>query len=349
MIDWTFLAVPFLALPLVLLFRFVGCGLGVTGTAAPELIPGYRDYIMGVNDNHGTTPWPNITPNANDVLAYWRLVDVPAVIGATAVTAKDEKGRANGQYRDIGPLPAQPPIAETPVSNAAPGSDAAPGLVIFGERSLIVTDPEVMGVQFQGGYMAANYVDGLYADEMTIECWVKCQWSQTPTGNAHTVLFAGGYYQRPDQYSPGLHGFRIFADADNKWQVIVYPQGGTPQGGGQLSTSTFVSFNTATYVVVTISKDTIGGSGQTAVSLWVNAEFIETALVQPFSRPDGSPFYVGLAFVPTEVDPSSGGSVSTVGQPVMSQVQEVVLYKRKLERPEIENHFALNQLPKEDE
>lgn len=336
MIDWTFLAIPLLALPLVLLFRFVGCGelQAIAGLARP----GYRDYIMGVNDNKGSVPWPGVVPSASDVLAYWRLVDVPTVVGSPPF-AKDEKGVANGKYIVFyAGLPAQPPTAESPTSNEAPGSDAAPGYVFFRQPSLIFTDQAVTGVLFQGGYMSASYVDGLYKDEMTIECWVNCQWSPAETGNAHTLLFAGGYYQRPDQFSPGWHGFRIFADANNKWQVAV----NTLADDGALSTSTLVTLNRAKYIVVTLANE----SGQTRVTLFVDTVNIESVLVPQFSRPDGSPFYVGLGNqLPASLSPVDGSDPTNITptQPIMSQVQEVVLYNKVLDRQEMENRFALNQ------
>ena len=38
-ILWTFLLAPLLVLPILLLFRFVGCGLDVVGTGSPAEQP----------------------------------------------------------------------------------------------------------------------------------------------------------------------------------------------------------------------------------------------------------------------------------------------------------------------
>ena len=60
--DWAFLLVPFLVLPIVLLFRFVGCG-SFGAADAPEVSPGpvhprYRDYIMAAANNPGPVKNP---------------------------------------------------------------------------------------------------------------------------------------------------------------------------------------------------------------------------------------------------------------------------------------------------
>ena len=182
---WTFLLAPLLVLPILLLFRFVGCGLDVVGSGPaaeqppaqppppPASLPppsqppqppsdgkppNYRDYIMG-EPTTGTPKHP-IKPNKADVIAYWRLTD-PA--GSTV--AKDEKGFQDGTY-----------VSGTALLNVNPtaaigGSEAAPG-DIEGKPGLIVSDPAALGRSFKGGFVRVPFKPDLYTDEFTIEAWI---------------------------------------------------------------------------------------------------------------------------------------------------------------------------------
>src|SRR5215212_2990021 len=102
MAEWAFLLTPILVLPIVLLFRFVGCGtqLNISGdeyTGPPR----YRDYIMGEPNNPGVVKNPNVVPTKADVtahlVAYWRLVDSWKIVESpSGKIAKDEKGFRDG-------------------------------------------------------------------------------------------------------------------------------------------------------------------------------------------------------------------------------------------------------------
>ena len=100
MTEWILFLPPLLVLPIVLLFRFVGCGEQLalaqpdpaptpqpTPTPAPTPTPPpdtekrgppprYRDYILGL-DLTGDVIDKSIVPNGADVVAYWRLIDDP--------------------------------------------------------------------------------------------------------------------------------------------------------------------------------------------------------------------------------------------------------------------------------
>ena len=124
MTDWVVVLTPFLVLPIVLLFRFVGCaqiaGLkdsdpepapapAPTPAPPPEPTPtpppptppptptetkppNYRKYILGEQPNPGlVNAFPGVVPNGAHVIAYWRLVDA-----AASGDAVDEKAFQKG-------------------------------------------------------------------------------------------------------------------------------------------------------------------------------------------------------------------------------------------------------------
>ena len=158
MTEWAVILTPLLVLPIVLLFRFVGCGLDVKGTADPDIPlpprkdppaappatpplvptpittpPNYRGYILGEFPNPGMVKNPSVVPNGADVVAYWRLVDAPA-----SVDAKDEKNVQKGTYQEGQTLPAIAPTATTPGSKGQ-----SPAHFVPGQNSLIASDPTV--------------------------------------------------------------------------------------------------------------------------------------------------------------------------------------------------------------
>ena len=165
MTEWAFVLTPLLVLLIILLFRFVGCGLDVVGTAEPPpqqsvpepppaslpppsqppssppsdgKPPNYRSYILGEANNPGTVKNPMVVPNGADVIAYWRLVDAP-----TATMAHDEKSFQDGKYVKVPPLAAIPPTTAPPTA-ARGGSESAPGDFLTGQPGLITSDPGVL-------------------------------------------------------------------------------------------------------------------------------------------------------------------------------------------------------------
>src|SRR5687767_2650457 len=113
MTEWAWVLTPLLVLPIVLLFRFVGCAL-IAGLEEPEQAapgptpapptptpptdtkpPNYRKYILGEQPNPGlVNAFPAVVPNGADVIAYWRLIDAP-----TNAKADDEKNFQDGDYK----------------------------------------------------------------------------------------------------------------------------------------------------------------------------------------------------------------------------------------------------------
>src|ERR1700730_6402710 len=94
MTEWAFIMTRILVLPIVLLFRFVGCGTMLTIQPDPNTgPPRYRDYILAEPNNPGVVKNAGVVPNKADVIAYWRLVDA-----STNTVASDEKYFQDGTY-----------------------------------------------------------------------------------------------------------------------------------------------------------------------------------------------------------------------------------------------------------
>ena len=144
MIDWVFILTPLAVLPIVLLFRFVGCGLNAVGELEEIPLPQrnpprYRDYILAdpFAPPGGVVQHYDVTPNRADVIGYWRLIDVKPG------PAADEKGFQAGEYVEVAQQ------IQEPLSDAGPG----PGLVDPSQLSLIESDPQVRCRTFLGGCM----------------------------------------------------------------------------------------------------------------------------------------------------------------------------------------------------
>ena len=321
MVDWVFVLTPLLVLPIVLLFRFVGCGTQLD--VDPELpTVSYRDYIMGELKGPVLVPFPTAAPKpgAPDVIAYWRLVE-------TGSAATDEKGVHNGEYREGQSVN---DIAPTTVDA---GSDAAPGTFDANQPSLVVSDKVATCRTFFGGYVFVpfdpNATTKLYTDEFTIEAWVDTRWTPKP-GYDHTLFSAGGHYVAPYDTTPAFHGFEVLAthvDGLDRWQVRLHPHVGdvfpprlpiVPRGA-------------ATHVAVTVEKDGVTKK----VRLFVNGGVAAIATVGFYSLPDGAPLYIGIWGAPQPVNPP------VLRKPILSKIQEVVLHRTALSEQEIKNHFDI--------
>ena len=313
MSDWAFVLTPLLVLPLVLLFRFVGCPDFGTTTApvdAPvQKPPRYRDYIMGAPNNPGVVKNDKVVPNPADIIAYWRLVDAPA-----DMVAKDEKGVLHGTY------------VETAPTNAVKPSEASQGKFFTGQNSLITSDPTVMCRIFAGGHVLVKADSRLYSDEFTIEAWVDPQWGVGSAGYEHTLFDVGGFYTAPFQTSPGFHGFRVYADADGRWQVTL-------RNGSLMNPAPKVPLGGRSHVAVTVQKD----GGDTKVTIYVNGKPAAFGALGFYSKPEGATLFIGVG--------NATASPANPAVPVttaLSKIQEVVLYRKALSAEEIENHALIN-------
>ena len=89
---WLLLLTPLLVLPIVTLFRFVGCGT-VLDLSEPVDNLSYPKYLLGDSKDVATQKNPGVHPKKADIIGYWRLVD------AEGNPAKDEVGFQNGLYK----------------------------------------------------------------------------------------------------------------------------------------------------------------------------------------------------------------------------------------------------------
>lgn len=323
--DWALVLTPLLVLPIALLFRFVGCDSfkeapGTPIAAPPDKPPRYRDYIMAVAGNPGTVKNPGAKPNAADVVGYWRLVDA-----AASNVAKDEKGFQDGAYVDT---PAG--LAGIPPSSAGGGSEAAPGTFVTGQPGLIASDPGAMCRLYNGGHVAIPFKDGLYPDDFTLEAWVELQWGPTTTGFEHVLFTAGGFYSRPfTGEPPGYAGFTVYADQNNRWQVLL-----SPHVGPVFTAPPLVPRTGRTYFALSVVRD----GGQRKVTLFVDGKMSVTEGIGFYTTPDGAPLLIAVGN--SETAPSNPVAPT---KPMIARVQEVVLYRKALSLDEVENHFGINQ------
>jgi hypothetical protein len=125
-----------------------------------------------------------------------------------------------------------------------------------------------------------------------------------------------------------FHGFELFADGDNRWQVLIQPHTGVVFPG----VVPLVPRSGPTHVALTVGNaDAFGAKKQ--VTLFVDGKVTVLASVDSYSLPNGAALSIG-------VDNTTPDSPSTpqVRTPVLSKVQEVVLHRKALSQDEIENH-----------
>jgi hypothetical protein len=346
---WVVVLTPLLVLPLVLLFRFVGCGLELTGSAEPDIPlpprdppptppsppleptpittpPNYRGYILGEFPNPGLVKNPGAVPSGADVIAYWRLVDA-----AGSPTALDEKHFQDGTYQKGHVLPPITPSISTPGSTGR-----NPAHFIDGQDSLIDSDPVVKCHQFEGGHVRVNYKAGLYTDQFTIEAWIRAEAFDT---DFEYVLFdAGGTYALPGGGSPAGRGFRVFVNRQKGWQVQLAP------GNAPLFGSGGVPLGARTHVAVTVGENVIASGGvEKVVSLYIDGQPVPpspvTVKLPPgYNRPDGAPLFIGV-----ENEEQNPAQPVRLRRPMIARIQEVVLHRKALTREEIENHVDINR------
>ena len=310
MTDWGFVLVPLLVLPIVLLFRFVGCE---EPKPEDEIIatkgPSYKDTILA----------------EASVIAYWRLVD-----GQAETKAKDEKALSPSLDGDYKVVPGLPP--EIP-NNTSPGSEAANGAFTTGVDSLIASDFSAKCRAFNGGYVIvagfakttplSGAAEVPYPENFTVEAWIHPQWTQQ-SGYEHTLLGAGGFYRAPFDQSPDFHGFRIFADRDDRWQIYLAP------GGVVKMEAAPIVAHDKTHLAVTVGTT---APSKKQVTLFLNGKQFGQGTADVYSPPHTAPLFIGVSN--RESDPSKPPQPR---YPVLSPIQEVVLYKTVLPSEVIKKH-----------
>lgn len=348
MTDWAFVLTPLLVLPIVLLFRFVGCGLDVRGeleptppSAAPPpsgpslpppsnttptppvdpppKYPKYKQYILGVQPNPGQVKNSSVVPNGGDVIAYWRLID------AASTVADDEKDFRDGDYLQGYALP---PV--NPTAGAAGSKARNPAQFILGQNSLIVTEGSVMCRVFDGGHVLVPFVPGLYTDQFTIEAWIKAD--AFDVDYEYSLFDARGRYALPGT-TVANRGFRVFVNRQKGWQVQL-----APANANLFPVAPLVPLTTQTHVALTVDG---AAGGPKTVNLYVDGKLIPPSpvTVTAYNRPDGAPLFIGVEN--TEENPAQAPQLR---HPVLCRIQEVVLHRKALAVAEIENHVFINQL-----
>ena len=342
--DLTLVLVPLLVLPVVLLFRFIGCaqiaGLG-EGSKDPfsTAPPNYRNYMM--SDPNATAPGlvtahPEVHPNVNDVVAYWRLVD-PEKIGnpaspdrPTDSPAIDEKGFQNGVY-------ARGTCAREEPSPTQPGAEESPSSLdndfSFGHPSLIVSDPLVNCRGFNGGYAAVQSTEGLYSQEFTVEAWLWPQWGENRDFDWEHTLFFGSFEPPSDPGAVPPHGFAAVADRTGHWQVRLNTVGDLFSSP---PVATKVTNGEKTHLAVVFGAEGL----KTRVRLFVNGkEVLPASGLVDYSAPTRGSLFIGVAVKPSGLAPRT-----VLHRPLIGLIQEVVLHRKALSAEEIANHVDINRL-----
>jgi hypothetical protein len=326
-IDWLVLLTPLLVLPILLLFRFAGCGQLLAtddGVVLPERPQGpptsYPDYILGKPAQPGQVPHDAIPPDAAAVVAYWRLVDPgPPPPSNFALPAKDQKAFRNGTYRDA---PAQPAPVGVSEANNGDMTVQATGLIAAADGGCRL---------YNGGYVLVEFVDGLYPDEFTIEAWVRRHWGPNVTGFEHVLFEAGGNYVHPPGTPRARRGFRLWADEENRWQFHLAPTQGTLFG-----TSLPAVPNALVHVAVSVASE----AGGKRVRFYVGGAEAGNVTAAAYSPAVAAPLLMAAANA--QNDPSLAPQTH---RPFIGEIQEVVLHRKALSPQEVENHFQLGKGP----
>ena len=347
MTDWVVLLVPLAVLPIVLLFRFVGCGEMIpTSSADPEPTPqptpaptptptptppdtekrgpppNYRNYILGL-DTQGDVANKNIVPNGADVVAYWRLVDDPAKPNAFG---SDEKNFAPGQANENHELEEVEPTADEPGSEPRD-----PAHFTLGEDSLINSDLVVHCRFLDGAYVLVPHVPNLFYDELTIEAWVRV--GTLTKDYEHALFDAGGTYVYPAGTPASLHGFRIVADRTNGWQVYL-----APQTTGLFAKPPLISANSRTHVALTV-RDKMPGSTAKIATLYLNGKPVSPSVeLSSYAPPYEAPLFIGV-----ENTRAAPTATPILLHPALFRIQEVVLHRKALSEQELFNHVDINR------
>lgn len=333
--EWVLILAPLLVLPIVLLFRFVGCGRKLPesddpvvtqqptpdpapqptqptqptqppDTEKPEPPPPYRDHILSASPH---------------VIAYWRLVDDPKKPGQFAA---DENTFQDGEVKEGHALP-----NVSPTPTVAGSEPRNPANFTFGQNSLIDSDQQVQCRYFDGGHVLVPHKPGLYSDEFTIEAWVKLD--SLVLDYEHVLFDAGGTYAYPAGAAVAQRGFRIYADRTNSWQVRV-----APNPNVLFTTPPLIALNARTHIAVTVADKTPGSADKT-VTLYLDGKVAQTADITSYNPP-----YEASLFIGVENTQAAPTATQQLRHPALFRIQEVVLYRKALSATEIKNHVDIN-------
>jgi hypothetical protein len=324
---WAFVLAPLALLPVILLFRFVGCGLDVRGTAEDIPLPERKPPVPPDTGPEVPPPPVHIPPpnyqayvlGLPSVIAYWRLTDAPA-----STTAEDLRKFQDGEYKDGYALAA---IAPT---QAQPGSKPRnPAYFVTGQDSLIDSDLSAKCRLFEGGHVFVPFKPGLYSDEFTIEAWIKSDGFETDF--QYTLFDAGGNYAVPPSQT-AQRGFRLFINREKSWQVRL------GQTGPDLFASPpIVPPGGRSHVALTVEVDGADPLKK-KVSLYLDGKLVGPVTADAYLRPDNAALFIGV-----ENDQPNPATAPRLKYPLLSRVQEVVLHGKALSESEIKMHVEINR------
>jgi hypothetical protein len=307
--GWPVVVTPLVVLALLLVVRLVGCGLDVTGTAAPS----YRFAII----------------NESDLVSYWRLGEPNGT--AVNAQAKDEKNVHHGTYRTV-----------TLAGNAAllSPSTANPPVLDGGEVSLHSAEPGATSFRFDGGFVRVPWKAALNPPKFTVEAVVHPFWPAAQAGVFRCVLAS-----REDTGPGGKkHGYIIYAgpvldpttaqvvDAAMHWQAWV-GTGVTGQQWQWVVSETPVAM-TPTYLAATYDGTALRFFAINDKVKDMDMNAIVKSQNVAYSPNPGKPLYIAMG-APERAVPNPGPLY-----PFNGLIQDVAVYKAALPfDPNLKNHL----------
>jgi hypothetical protein len=332
--------IPVIMLGIVGLLCFVGCGLPVSGLASP-----FDEYSE-----------KTVLKNIN-IMAYWPLNDQHVKTDNPA-PAIERQSKIPSNYIDMATAPDLYPWPGFPIQN--PGgpdvksADAGFGTIAFAQPGIVPGDAVVPALP--AVIQPCVVVDGCYVEALfdprfvpqgsfTVEAWVRVGWSKSnPSDPNDPNPDAWRFVLDMRDLDPG-RGFGLFAKTEDN-QPGVYRWAGVVGNGGASSagftilpssdTITLVSGGTPpdpVYLALTFDGMTL--------TLFVNGESKGSMgatympnTVQPVWIGAGAPFVT-----PRRSPQVPQTTTSSPLFPFVGAIQDVAIYKAKLEPADILRHF----------
>jgi len=316
MIDSFVLLVPLLLLPIVILFRFIGC---TPFTSGPDTPVPYEDQVKG----------------DTGIVAYWRLGEpAPPAPPDPPDKAKDEKTLNDGDYIEV--------AANLPATAISQGGLSGKAVRGAPNSSLLRSEPSRSAVDFEGGYVRVpNFASAMLSHStFSIEAWVLAKGWQSGSAAApfaHQVITLAEIDPGPSAVPP--RGFSLFAQwVDGSSTSDPLPPGKTagfywraslgPGKGTEFSRVTVwekqAVLNRKTYLAViydaTKPTDQLTlhvGMGGSDAGAW------DASMTTAYIPAEQSPLYIGvgnLTLPPAEA----------IYGPFVGFIQEVAVYSRVL-------------------
>jgi hypothetical protein len=352
--EWTFLLVPVFVLPIIALFRFIGCGITAVGRGElePSTTQPGEPFRPGTPSGSSTVTPPFAPPESYrahilrvgnpDVLGYWRLVDLlgpsaPPPSTASPSDAIDETFTRPAEYihHDYSLELAAP-------SGTTPGSTKRiPPYFTYLQESLIYAERSSAACRrFEGGHVAVAGA-GLYTGEFTIEAWIAT--TLLEPGYQYTLFHA---YPLPRAGALADRGFRISVRGSTDpnligkghWRVAL---GDSPE---VFPNAALVPSNGPTHIALTLKSDPQPNAPKKKrARLYIDGKLVDPPGEMPvnsYTPPDPSTtLLIGLGR-------ERIGTNEVFRYPIICRIQEVVLHQRVLLQHEIKDRVELNAKPK---